>query len=120
VAIERYEPHAVDLRLAPSAAGYVVLADPYYPGWRAYVDGVERPIGRANVLFRAVAVPAGASAVQFRFEPGSVVAGAALSGGALLVALATVVALGGAARSRRALKLGRDRRPPVPASLGER
>ena len=30
-----------------------MLTDPYYPGWRAYVDGIETPILRADYLFRA-------------------------------------------------------------------
>lgn len=49
--------------------GYVVLSDPYYPGWRAYVNGERRPLLRGNLIFRAVAVPAGRHRVEFRFEP---------------------------------------------------
>ena len=49
----------------------MVLSDTYYPGWRAFVDGVERPILRANHVFRAVVVPAGAQEVVFSYEPDS-------------------------------------------------
>jgi hypothetical protein len=51
------------------AAGVVVLHDNYYPGWIAEVDGQLVPILRADVLFRAVEVPAGRHRVRFRFEP---------------------------------------------------
>ena len=50
-------------------AGYVVLNDPYHPWWSAAVDGAEAPVLRANVLFRAVAVPPGRHTVRFEFRP---------------------------------------------------
>ena len=49
--------------------GYVVLNDPYHPWWSAAVDGAEAPVLRANVLFRAVAVPPGRHTVRFEFRP---------------------------------------------------
>ncbi len=52
--------------------GFVVLSDQFYPGWRAYVDGRESPIYRANYLFRAVPVPAGEHVVEFTYQPVSV------------------------------------------------
>jgi hypothetical protein len=53
----------------PPGGGWVVLNDIWHPWWFAYVDGVEAPLLRANVMFRAVAVPEGAHKVEFRFEP---------------------------------------------------
>ena len=49
--------------------GYVVLNDPYHPWWFAAVDGADAPVLRANVLFRAVAVPPGRHTVRFEFRP---------------------------------------------------
>lgn len=49
--------------------GHVVLFDVWHPWWRAEVDGAPARIERANVLFRAVAVPAGRNVVRFRFRP---------------------------------------------------
>ena len=69
--IVRYEDEEVAVTLADSAGGILVLSDTYYPGWRAFVDGVERPILRANHVFRAVVVPAGARDVVFSYEPDS-------------------------------------------------
>jgi uncharacterized membrane protein YfhO len=40
-----------------------------YPGWVAEIDRRTVPILRANVLFRAVEVPAGSHRVVFRFAP---------------------------------------------------
>ena len=69
--IVRYEDEEVAVALTDSAGGILVLSDTYYPGWRAFVDGVERPILRANHVFRAVVIPAGAQEVVFSYEPNS-------------------------------------------------
>jgi hypothetical protein len=95
------EPERV--RIAVSAAGdsYLVLSDSWYPGWTATVDGVEAPIERANILFRAVRVPAGEHVIEFRYEPSSVRDGAILSSGGVLAAVLLFVALHAWSRRRR-------------------
>ncbi|HID54854.1 MAG TPA: hypothetical protein EYP41_22800 [Anaerolineae bacterium] len=63
-----------------------MLADTYYPGWRAQVDGVDTAMYRANSVVRATAVPAGTHTVVFSFLPLDFVAGAIISGLTLLLA----------------------------------
>jgi hypothetical protein len=67
----------------------LVFADTYYDGWRAFVDGAEVPIIRANHAFKAVQVGPGPHLVRFVFDPWSFRLGAMLSG----VGLAIVVVL---------------------------
>ena len=70
--------------------GWLVVADTYFPGWQARLDGELVPILPANFLFRAVAVPAGQHEVEFTYRPTSFTAGLALfvAGLAGLAALA--------------------------------
>jgi hypothetical protein len=68
-ALVHYGTTRIVIEAETDRPGHVVLNDPYYPGWRAYVNGERRPLVRGNLLFRAVAVPAGRHRVEFRFEP---------------------------------------------------
>lgn len=59
-----------------------------YPGWRAWIDGQEAPLLRANFIQRAVQVPAGTHLVTMRFDPKGWRLGIILSltgGGAFIV-----------------------------------
>jgi hypothetical protein len=58
---------------------WLVLADTWYPGWTASVNGVDAPIYPANIAFRAVQVPPGESRVVLRYAPGWIVPGALVS-----------------------------------------
>jgi hypothetical protein len=63
------DPDTVELQATLSAAGWVVLSDTFYPGWTASIDGASTPIHPADLLFRAVFVPAGTHRIVFRYEP---------------------------------------------------
>lgn len=52
-----------------AAPGWLLLNDVWHPWWRATVNGEPAPIHRANVLFRAVRIPAGKARIAFVFEP---------------------------------------------------
>ena len=47
----------------------LVLNDAWYPGWTAFVDGIARPIFRANFDFRGVFLDPGRHQVRFLFAP---------------------------------------------------
>ena len=84
VEILSYEPERIVISANVAEEGYLVLTDAYYPGWRALADGLETPIYRADLLFRAVHLPAGQHRVEFVYDPLSFKLGAAISLTALL------------------------------------
>jgi len=67
------------LEAAPKAAGLLVLADAYYPGWRAFVDGKESKLYPTNFVMRSVLIPAGTHSVEFRYDPLSFKLGVSIS-----------------------------------------
>ncbi len=80
-----YRLTRVSFDLALTGSAILVLNDVHYPGWRAYVDGDEVPVFRANHAFRAIFLPGGARQVNFVFQPWSVRVGTIISLVALLL-----------------------------------
>jgi hypothetical protein len=64
-----FRPNVVELKVQSSTEGFLVFNDAYHPGWRAWVDGRESRIHRANYVFKGIVVPAGSHRVTFRFSP---------------------------------------------------
>jgi hypothetical protein len=89
-----YSPEAVVIDVNAPQDGYLVLTDAYYPGWTATVDGQPAGIERADIMFRAVKVPAGQHRVELRYQPQSFRFG-------LLISLGTAALLCGAWLSAR-------------------
>jgi hypothetical protein len=73
----------VRLEAAVDRPAYLVLVDTWAKGWRATVDGVETPLLRANVGFRAVLLPPGRHRVEMVYRPRAVFVGLALSAATL-------------------------------------
>ncbi|MBI3267521.1 MAG: hypothetical protein HYZ53_00750 [Planctomycetes bacterium] len=63
------EAHRVVVRARPEVPSLLVLADTFYPGWQATVDGRVATIYPVNHLVRGVFVAAGDHEVEFRFAP---------------------------------------------------
>jgi len=74
-----YSPDEIQVDVNISRPGFLVLSEIYYPGWRAYDNGVEKKIYRANYIFRAVYLGEGEHRVVFKFGPKSVMIGAIIS-----------------------------------------
>lgn len=91
---------AVEVETRSATPSLLVLADVFYPGWEATVDGRPAPVVRADYVLRAAPVAAGTHLVRFEFRPASLRTGAAVSGASfLLLAAGGVWSL---ARRRRA------------------
>jgi hypothetical protein len=88
IRIVRYGADALEIEATTAAEGYLFLSDPFYPGWKATIDGEPVPIIRANYAFRAVELPVGTHRVAMAFRPGLWYTGLAIS---LLSALVLLI-----------------------------
>jgi hypothetical protein len=110
--ITTYEPNRVVVAVEGKAPGWLVLADVWYPGWRCSVDERDEQLHRANFLFRAVRLPAGAHEVVFRFAPDSYRRGQFIS----ITVLFGVVGLSSLAATWAWLQRRQVRKRPRPAT----
>jgi uncharacterized membrane protein YfhO len=91
VEITSYQAERVVLQAQTARAGFLVLADTWYPGWSATVDDQNVPIARADYIFRAVPLAPGAHTIVFEYRPESFGWGAAISGLAVIGLVAGLV-----------------------------
>lgn len=77
VVVRNRGPLSVSLDVEAQSRSLLVVTDSYYPGWHAWVNGIETPIYPTNVAFRGVFVPAGRHLVEFSYRPISFALGVA-------------------------------------------
>ena len=77
--IVSYRSNNTVIEYESTADAFLYVSDTYYPGWRAYVDGKETKIYRADLAFRAVEVPKGKHTVVFTYVPMSFYIGLCLT-----------------------------------------
>lgn len=80
VQIEKYGDENIYLKVKASGNNFLFLGDTYFPiGWKAYIDGNETTIYRANHNFRGIIVPKGEYRILFSYAPVSFYIGKYLS-----------------------------------------
>lgn len=99
VSLRRPGPNKVTIDLKCKGPGYLVLADTWYPGWRARLDGkYDCKVLRANYLFRAVPIEkSGHHQIEFDYFPDSLKFGLAL----ILTFLGGLISLFAGARLKK-------------------
>ena len=94
VELTYYSPNRLRYDVSAPASGLAVFSEIYYPaGWKAFVDGKETPILRADYTLRALLIDEGEHEVEFVFAPDSFVVGRDIS---LASSIAIIVLLAGA------------------------
>ena len=72
ITLTEYLPNKLVYKSQSDESRVAVFSEIYYPhGWKAFIDGEEVAIARANYVLRAVAVPAGSHEIVFTFYPTS-------------------------------------------------
>ena len=97
---EERTPNRLRWTVEAEEPALLVVAENWFPGWTATVDGEEAPVLRANHTLRAVPVPPGRHAVEMAYDSSLLTASFAVS-----VALALFLVVAGAVTYRR------ERRP---------
>lgn len=70
VEVVDYSANRIEIRTQLATDAWVVLADTFYPGWKATIDGnAETRIVPANYVFRAIYVPEGIHHIVFQYRP---------------------------------------------------
>jgi uncharacterized membrane protein YfhO len=69
VGLLAYRPDALSLKVRSRGDSLLVLSESYYPGWKAWVDGLPATIYRTDVAFRGVYVGDGVHVVRMEFSP---------------------------------------------------
>jgi len=91
VEMESYKDETITLNINASGNNFLFLGDTYFPnGWKAYIDGNETKIYRANHNFRGIVVPKGEHKVEFVYLPASFVISKYL---ALILSSLTIIGL---------------------------
>jgi hypothetical protein len=67
--IVSYTPGKVTIQTDSQSSKLLFLSDVYDAGWKAFVDGKESRVYRADYDFRAVVTPPGNHTVEFRYAP---------------------------------------------------
>ena len=65
----RDDADAIELLARAPAPAYVVIADAWFPGWSARIDGTPVTLDKIDGFVRGVAVPAGTHRVRLDYEP---------------------------------------------------
>ena len=73
IKLTSYHPDKMEYEYSAPNDVFAVFSEVYYDkGWKAYVDGEEVPILRADYILRALQLPGGNHKVEFVFDPQTV------------------------------------------------
>jgi len=68
IKFETYQPDEINLDVKRRNNSWLVFSNSYLPGWKAFVDGQEIRIYRANYFFQTIQVPAGSHKIKFIYK----------------------------------------------------
>ncbi|HPQ20409.1 MAG TPA: YfhO family protein [Saprospiraceae bacterium] len=72
ISLKEYGPNRLVYNCNTASDQFAVFSEIWYgddKGWKAYIDGTEVPIVRANYILRALDIPSGEHEIVFEFKP---------------------------------------------------
>ncbi len=79
ILLKSESPEKICFEVNSDTDAHLVTSDRNYPGWKAYIDGVETRILTANAFFKCIAIPKGKHQVIFEYFPQSLYLGIGLA-----------------------------------------
>ena len=74
-----YQDQLLSLKVTTEKEAPLVVTNPFYPGWQAFIDSQEVIIYKVNFMFQGIMVPSGEHTVEFKYQPRSFYNGLFLS-----------------------------------------
>lgn len=81
-------PNRYGIEIEANGAGWLLIANSNFPGWRATLDGASTKLFQADYLFQALLVPAGQHQIVLSYQPASIRIGFGLFALGALICLA--------------------------------
>ncbi len=120
IKLKEYTPNKLTYAYTSTTNQLAVFSEIFYDGkkgWSAYIDGKLVPHFRADYVLRAMALPAGAHLVEFKFEPESIVLGNKVAYAGSFILFAFVLGTLGFAGYRTVKQIEAEPKPePKPAA----
>ena len=79
------------VRVDAQSNGFLVINEPYYPGWYAYINDKEVPMYHVNYLFQGIKLPEGSYTVKIIYAPKVFYLGLVLSVFAALIIIGMII-----------------------------
>lgn len=87
----KYSDQESLIKINAKEDGSLFISDTWYPGWKAYVDGVETNIYRVDFLFRSIPIPSGNHEIRMVYVPVSFYDGLEISVASMVLLIILVI-----------------------------
>lgn len=87
--IENYTDQSISIKTNSNKTAPLIVTNPFYPGWNAYIDGKKTNIQKVDFMFQSIIVSEGEHLVKFKFEPKSFYNGLIISAIGLILTIIT-------------------------------
>ncbi len=86
-----YSPNKIVVEVDSKYPGYLILSENWYPGWKAYDNGKEVEIFRANYILRSIYLEKGKHEIKLIYKPTSLKIGSWISFTTLLFLIIVII-----------------------------